>query len=129
MSDQTSSSESAEKTVVISHDDELRLNANVYQAHFTESDYVQLGTHPDWDLIFVRPINRPAESLDEKVTDVAYKIDDTGYTGEISCRLFLQQHNYNHTSRMVYVAEWLPEESLLCVDLTDPVCSAEDRSA
>jgi len=121
MSDQTSSSESAEKTVVISHDDELRLNANVYQAHFTAADYVQLGTHPSWDLIFVQPINCPAESLHEKVTDVSYKIDDTGYTGEISCRLFLQQHNYNHTSRMEYVAEWWPEQGLLCVDLTDPV--------
>lgn len=121
MSDQTTSDESAEKTVVISHDDELRLNANVYQSHFTEADYVQLGTHPDCDLIFVRPINRPAKCLDEKVTDVSYKIDDTGYTGEISCRLFLQQHNYNHTSKAEYVAEWWPEEGLLCVDLTDPV--------
>jgi hypothetical protein len=121
MSDQTSSSESAEKIVVISHDDELRLNAAVYQAHFTAADYVRLGTHPDWDLIFVRPINQSAESLPERVTDVSYKFDDTGYTGEISCRLFLRHHNYNHTSKMKYVAEWWPEQRLLCVDLTDPV--------
>ena len=67
MSDQTCSDKSAEKTVTVSHDDELRLNAAVYQSHFREADYVRLGTHPDWDLIFVRRINQPAENLSERL--------------------------------------------------------------
>ncbi len=70
---------------------------------FSTVDYVRLGTHRDLDLIFVRPIDTPAENLSGEITDRAYKIDDTVYTGEVSCRRFLQQHKYHHTTTTRYV--------------------------
>jgi hypothetical protein len=121
MIEQSPSGAPTAETVTISQDDELRLNSGVYQPHFTTADYVRLGTHRDLDLIFVRPIDTPAENLSGEITDRAYKIDDTGYTGEVSCRRFLQQHKYHHTTTTRYVAEWWPDAAVLCVDLTDPV--------
>jgi len=121
MSDQQYSTGSAEKVVTISQDDELRLNATVYQSHFTDTAYVRLGTHQDLDLIIVRPLDGSAESLPESVLKNSYKIDHRGYTGEVTCRRFLQQHNYHHTTTTKYVAEWWDDEAILCVDLTDPV--------
>lgn len=69
----------------------------------------------------MRPVDINAEDPLNEITEYAYKIDDTGYTGEVSCRRFLQQHNYHHTTTTQYTAEWWPNTDALCVDLTDPV--------
>jgi len=121
MIDHQYSSGSPEKVVTVSQDDELRLNATVYQSHFTDTAYVRLGTHQDLDLITVRRVDGSAESLPESVLKKSYKIDHRGYTGEVTCRRFLQQHNYHHTTTTKYAAEWWDDEAILCVDLTDPV--------
>ncbi|AAG18672.1 hypothetical protein VNG_0032H [Halobacterium salinarum NRC-1] len=121
MVNQTATEEPTTGTVTISQDDELRVNADIYQSQFTATEYVRLGTHQDLDLIFVRPVDINAEDPLNEITEYAYKIDDTGYTGEVSCRRFLQQHNYHHTTTTQYTAEWWPNTDALCVDLTDPV--------
>ncbi|AXG09685.1 hypothetical protein DU484_07310 [Haloplanus rubicundus] len=126
MTDQTAPNSSAGKTVTVSQDDELRLNAGVYQPHFTNTEYARLGTHPNLDLIFVRPVTVETGDPPKEVTEFAYKIDDTRYTGEITCRRFLQQHNYHHTTTTRYVAEWWPEPAVLCIDLTDPAPMKEN---
>lgn len=91
MVNQTATEEPTTGTVTISQDDELRVNADIYQSQFTATEYVRLGTHQDLDLIFVRPVDINAEDPLNEITEYAYKIDDTGYTGEVSCRRFLQQ--------------------------------------
>lgn len=121
MTDQHYSNESTEKVVTVSQDDELRLNSTVYQSHFADIEYVRLGTHHELDLITVRPIDESAESLPDAVAEIAYKIDDRRYTGEISCQGFLHQHNYHHETTTKYATEWWPDNAILCVDLPDPV--------
>lgn len=103
-------------TVTISHDNELRVNAALYHPHFADYDCVRLGRHPSYDLIFIRPIDDPPDGI----ADTLYKIDDTRYTGEISCQTFLQKHDYHHETTTQYFAEWWNKYSVLCVDLTDP---------
>jgi len=121
MTDRTASEGPTDGTVTISQDDELRLNAGIYQSYFTAAEHVRLGTHPDLDLIFVQPIHTDTGNSINEIPANAYKIDDTSYTGEVSCRRFLQHHNYHHTSTTQYAAEWWPNPEILCVDLTDPV--------
>jgi hypothetical protein len=125
MADHTTPDGSAGETVAISQDDELRLNADIYDPHFSNTEYVRLGTHPTVDLIFVRPV--AVDTADPSEADIAsaYKIDHTSYTGEVTCRRFLQHHNYHHTATTRYVAEWWPDQGVLCVDLTDPAPMSE----
>ena len=104
-------------TATISQDDEIRINTAVYQPHFADSEYVRLGVHPTFDLIFIRPV--AVGDFTEAPSDVAYKLDHTPYTCEISCRAFLQRHNYHHDTTTQYVATWWPTQDVLCVDLTD----------
>lgn len=130
MTNQSNSSDLDIKTVGISHDNEIRLNAKAYQPHFKNVERVRIGTHPEWDLIFVQPA-AGGHTLHSLVhSDSTYSIDSGSkdYTGELSCKGFLQRHNYHHTATTWYVAEWWPEYELLCVDLTDPV-SEERRTA
>lgn len=111
---------STQGTVTISQDDEIRLNNDVYRSYFVDCKHVRLGIHPDFDLIFIQPVvNNDDGSV--KVRDTAYKIDHTSYTGEVSCRTFLQRHNYHHTRTTQYIAEWWADHGMLCVDLTAPV--------
>ncbi|OYR90106.1 hypothetical protein DJ71_03750 [Halorubrum sp. E3] len=120
MSKQPARRDLGDGTVSISQDDEIRLNAAVYQSYFATTEYVRLGT-PSADLIAVQPLTDATTPQSAAGTESAYKIDHTGYTGEITCRMFLQRHNYHHTETRSYVAEWWPEKNFLCIDLTDSV--------
>ena len=84
-----------------------------YQAHFTQTSWVRLGTHTEHPLIYIQPV----ETADEDTYELSYQSSGR----RINCRSFLRQHNYHHSQTQRYQATWVNTVESLVVDLSVPL--------
>jgi len=94
--------------------DRIQLLSVVYKEYFRDYDKVRLGVHQSLPLIYIQPVA-------DYSSQMTYSISHRRYRGVVSCKTFLQHHNYHHTEFQRYRAHWVAAVDAVVVDLSDPV--------